>query len=39
VLLVHGLNVDLNTYEFLLAAQPFDIPVAIGSPLNPVAIK
>jgi len=26
-------------YEFFLAAQPLNIPGAVGSPLNPVAIK
>jgi hypothetical protein len=26
-------------YEFFLAAQPLHIPGAVGSPLNPVAIK
>jgi kynurenine formamidase len=26
-------------YEFFLAAQPLNIPGAVGSPLNPIAIK
>lgn len=28
-----------SVYDFLLIAQPLDIPGAVGSPLNPIAIK
>ncbi|RNL62800.1 cyclase family protein [Nocardioides marmoriginsengisoli] len=28
-----------GTYEFLLVAPPLNIPEAVGSPLNPIAIK
>lgn len=28
-----------GSYEFFLAAQPLNIPGAVGSPLNPIAIK
>ena len=28
-----------GTYEFLLAAQPLNLPGGIGSPLNPIALK
>jgi hypothetical protein len=28
-----------GVYEFLLAAQPLNIPGGMGSPLNPIALK
>ena len=28
-----------GVYEFFLAAQPLHLPHAVGSPLNPIAIK
>ncbi len=30
---------DDGRYEFFIAAQPLNIPGAVGSPLNPIAIK
>ncbi len=28
-----------GVYEFFLAAQPLNLPRAVGSPINPIAIK
>ncbi|MCY3960990.1 MAG: hypothetical protein OXG34_04905 [bacterium] len=30
---------DDGRYEFMLVAPPLNIPGAVGSPLNPIAIK